>query len=151
MRLLCRVMRVSESAYHAYRSGKTHVMSAAKAERAGQVKEVFDSHRRRYGSRRIAAELKAQHISIGRFAVRTLMRRQKLEAIARRRFVPRTTDSRHGAQASPNLLREKANAPQGPREVIVGDITYSLITAPKATCGLLPCAVAQLPRCASRV
>jgi len=117
-------MRVSESAYHAYRGGKTYVMCAAKAERAMQVKEVFERHRRRYGSRRIAAELKAQHISIGRFAVRTMMRRQDLQAIAPRRFVPRTTDSRHTGQASPNLLRDEANAPQKPREVIVGDITY---------------------------
>jgi len=117
-------MRVSESAYHAYRGGKTYVMSAAKAERAKQVREVFERHRRRYGSRRIASELKAQHIRIGRFAVRTMMRRQNLLAMAPRRFVPRTTDLRHTGQASPNLLRDEANAPQKPREVIVGDISY---------------------------
>ena len=39
-------------------------------------------------------------------------------------FVRRTTDSRHSAQASPNLLLTAENAPQKPGEVIVGDITY---------------------------
>jgi hypothetical protein len=64
--LLCRVMRVSKSAYHAYRSGKTYVLSAAKAELSTQVEAVFYQHRRRYGSRRIMAELLAQGISVGR-------------------------------------------------------------------------------------
>ncbi len=45
--LLCRVMRVANSAYHAYRSGKTHVLSAAKAELSTQVEAVFYQHRRR--------------------------------------------------------------------------------------------------------
>ena len=117
-------MRVSESAYQAYRSGKSYVLSAAKAELATRVKEVFNAHRRRYGSRRVTAELAAQGTSVGRFQVRSLMRRQKLQAIAPRRYVPRTTDSRHTGQPSPNLLLEVENAAQKPRQVIVGDITY---------------------------
>ena len=52
------------------------------------------------------------------------MRRQGLRAIAPKRFVPRTTDSRHGAVAAPNLLLETANAARAPRAVLVGDITY---------------------------
>ncbi len=117
-------MRVSESAYHAYRSGKTYVMSVEKVALAKQVKEAFYLHRRRYGARRIAAELMAMGINAGRFAVRTLMKRQNLQAIQPRPFVPRTTDSRHTAQPSPNLLLDARYAPRQPREVIVGDITY---------------------------
>jgi transposase InsO family protein len=52
------------------------------------------------------------------------MRRLGLRAIQPRSFVPRTTDSRHGAQVSPNLLLDEANAPRKPRDVLVGDITY---------------------------
>ncbi len=117
-------MRVSCSAYHAYRSGKSYVLSAQKATLAEQVKDTFYLHRRRYGARRIAAELTAQGSRVGRFAVQTLMKRQHLRAIAPRRFRPRTTDSRHTAQPSPNLLLEARHAPGRPREVIVGDITY---------------------------
>lgn len=124
IKVLCRVMRVSTSAYHAFASGTSYVLSAAKATLARQVEEVFYLHRRRYGSRRIHAELKAREIRIGRFAVRSLMRRQSLRAIAPRRFTPRTTGSRHGVTASPNLLLDKENTARDARQVIVGDITY---------------------------
>ncbi len=124
VRLLCRVMRVSPSAYHLYASGKSYVLSSAKAVLATQVATAFYLHRRRYGSRRLAAELAAQGVRVGRFQVRTLMRRLELRAISARRFTPRTTDSRHTMAPSPNLLLNGENVPQKPREVIVGDITY---------------------------
>lgn len=104
--------------------GASHTPSAEKAALGEQVKDVFERHRRRYGTRRVAAEFKAEGVKAGRFAVRTQMRRLGLRAIAPRRFRPQTTDSRHAALASPNLLLEAENAPRSPREVIVGDITY---------------------------
>ena len=124
LRLLCRVMRVSESAYHAYASGNSYVLSPRKVALAAQVKETFYLHRRRYGARRIAAHLTAEGCTVGRRAVRALMRRQDLQAIRPRSFVPRTTDSRHTVAPSANLLLDAGNVPRGPRQVIVGDITY---------------------------
>ena len=117
-------MKVSASAYHVYRSGNSFGLSAAKAELSVQVKEVFFAHRRRYGSRRIRAELAARGTRIGRFQVRTLMRRLELRALAPKRFVPRTTDSRHSLEPAANLLLEAANAARAPRDCLVGDITY---------------------------
>ncbi len=117
-------MRVSPSAYHAYASGKTYVLSSVKAELGKRVEAVFYQHRRRYGARRIRAELAAQGISVGRFQVRSVMRRLELQAIAPRAFRPLTTDSRHTVPPSPNLLLDAGNAAQKPGEVIVGDITY---------------------------
>jgi HTH-like domain len=63
-------MQVSESAYHAYASGKSYALSSRKAALAALVKETFYLHRRRYGARRIAAHLKAQGQRAGRCAVR---------------------------------------------------------------------------------
>jgi transposase InsO family protein len=117
-------MRVLASAYHAYVSGKSYVLSDQKSDLAKQVQAAFYQHRRRYGARRIRAELKAQGIGVGRFQVRLLMRKLQLQAIAPRRFRPQTTDSRHTCQVSPNLLLGEANVAHSPREVIVGDITY---------------------------
>jgi putative transposase len=122
--LLCRVMQVSSSAYHAHASGKSYQVSAAKAEMGAQVKEIFFAHRRRYGARRIRAELQARGKSVGRYQVRSLMRGQGLRAIAPKSFVPRTTDSRHGVAPAPNLLLEAECAARTPRGVLVGDITY---------------------------
>ena len=80
--------------------------------------------RRRYGTRRIAAELKRAGEKIGRAAVRRVLRQENLRALRPKRFVPRTTDSGHGQLASPNLLAAKENQPKRAAQVIVGDITY---------------------------
>jgi putative transposase len=119
IRVLCRVMQVNRSRYYAYRRDETYRESAIKAAAAVRVKECFGSHRRRYGSRRIAAELQ-----IGRFTVRRVMKREGLRAIAPKRFKPQTTDSKHGLPVAANLLQNGANAPSVKGAVIVGDITY---------------------------
>ena len=117
MRVLCRVMRVSRSYFYAYLRRRSSEDRRRKAE-AARVEKCFYDHRRRYGSRRLAHDLK-----LGRFLVRRLMREMGLVAIQPRSFKPRTTDSRHDKLISPNLLRE-ADLPLTWGEQIVGDITY---------------------------
>jgi len=116
--ILCRALGVSRSGYYAWKE-----RPARQDQLALQVEEVFWQNSRRYGSRRITAELREQTV-IGRHRVRRLMREQGLRAIQPRRFVPRTTDSRHGQRMSPNLLVEREIIVGRPRQVIVGDITY---------------------------
>jgi len=88
------------------------------------VKEVFYLHRRRYGARRISAELKASGLAVGRRLAGSLMKKQSLTAISPKRFTPRTTDSRHDFGFSPNLLRDPVNEVIGNGLCLVGDITY---------------------------
>jgi transposase InsO family protein len=88
------------------------------------VAEVFWQHSRRYGSRRIAQELQAEGTEIGRHRIRRLLREHGLRAIQPKRFVPRTTDSRHSMGYAQNLLVGRELPPKCPNEVIVGDITY---------------------------
>jgi putative transposase len=116
--ILCRALGVSRSGYYAWKE-----RPARQDQLAPQVEEVFWQNSRRYGSRRITAELREQTV-IGRHRVRRLMREQGLRAIQPRRFVPRTTDSRHGQRMSPNLLVEREIIVDRLRQVIVGDITY---------------------------
>jgi putative transposase len=112
-------MQVSRSAYYVYLKKKVAPKTAAEVKQAKQVKECFLFHRRRYGSRRIAAELK-----IGRFLVRRLMREQDLKAIQPKSFVPKTTDSGHNARISLNLLKENRLEIFEKGQMIVGDSTY---------------------------
>jgi putative transposase len=112
-------MQVRRSCYYNWRTNVSYGLSAAKISQAARIKECFYVHRRRYGSRRIAAALE-----IGRHRVRSVMKREDLKAIAPKRFVPRTTDSKHGLAVSPNLLQDGNNARLGKSEVFVGDITY---------------------------
>ncbi len=123
MSSLCRVLRISEAAYYAWHKGKTYRLSRKKSNLADRVKEVFYLHRRRYGARRISAELKAEGVAVGRRLAGSLMKKESLTAISPKRFVPRTTDSKHDLGSSPNLLKA-AGEPQEKGQVMVGDITY---------------------------
>lgn len=95
---------------------------------AEKVKQIYWCNRRRYGSRRIAAQLKAEGFDVGRYKVHILMNEHGLRAIQPRRFVPRTTyaDNR---RASPNLLKEASI--HRPKLALVGDITYLPLTSGK--------------------
>ena len=112
-------MRVNRSCYYVNLSRRTDRESSLKTTCALRIKDCFDANRRRYGSRRIAAELK-----IGRRRVQKVMRQENLRAIQPKQFKPQTTDSKHGLPICANLLQGGVNAPTGKAEVFVGDITY---------------------------
>ena len=114
----------SEAAYYAWQQGRSYQSSEKRSILAASVKEVFYLHRRRYGARRISAELKAEGVAVGRRLAGTLMKEQTLTAIRPKRYVPKTTDSKHAFGYSPNLLRDRLNEATGRGEVLVGDITY---------------------------
>lgn len=117
-------MQISEAAFYAWRTGKTHRLSRKKSELATRVKEIFCLHRRRYGARRISAELQASGVPVGRRLAGTLMKAEGLTAIRPRRFVPKTTDSKHAFGYSGNLLKRVPAEPVTAGQMIVGDITY---------------------------
>ena len=120
---LCQVMGVNRSCYYEWLGGKSHQIRGQKAKIGKKVKEVFEEHLRRYGSRRIEAEQKEQGIQAGRHQIRSRMQQQGLKAIQPRSFVPKTTQTNPNLQRSPNLLLDL-----GPVERIntvwAGDITY---------------------------
>jgi len=121
--VVCAVLDVSRSAYYAWQSGAASLRATRDEELAPLVRAVFWRHRRRYGARRIAAELAdlGQRVSPRRVA--KLLKIQGLKAIQPKSFVPKTTDSRHRLGYSPNLLLE-ASEPTRIDELWVGDITY---------------------------
>ena len=108
-------MQVKRCNYYAWRRGETYKENPQTA----RIKECFHANARRDGSRRIAAELK-----LGRETVRQVMRQMGLRAIAPKRLVAQTTDSKHGLGANDNLLKNGLNAPTAKGAVLVGDITY---------------------------
>jgi transposase InsO family protein len=120
---LCKLLKVSRSAYYEWKAGRTHQPSGQQQEQQAKVEKAFWLHRRRYGSRRLVSELQQMDLQIGRKKVRRLMKIQGLIAIQPRCFVPRTTDSRHGKRVSPNLLLDRL-LPTEPNRIWVGDITY---------------------------
>lgn len=89
-----------------------------------EVKDIFEEHKSRYGSRRIQSELKDKGYGVGQYKVRSLMMAQGLVAIRPKSFVPKTTQSHPWLKRCPNLLLEESNLPTAPNQVVAGDITY---------------------------
>ena len=77
---------------------------------------------RRYGYRRIAAQLRRDGLVANHKRVLRLMRQDNLLCLRERPFVPMTTDSRHAWHVVPNLAR--GLVPTGLDQLWVSDITY---------------------------
>jgi len=77
---------------------------------------------RRYGYRRIAAQLRRDGFAANHKRVLRLMRQDNLLCLRRRPFVPVTTDSSHAWRVVPNLAR--GLVPTGLDQLWVADITY---------------------------
>jgi len=89
----CRVLGVSRSGYYAAQQrGKNDVTDAASV----QLKAMFQSSQRTYGSRRLMAAMREHGLVMGRYKVRRLMRQAGLKPVWKRKFVS-TTGSKHGS------------------------------------------------------
>ena len=74
----CRVLQFSRSGYY---TAKRRIEKPAICVASVQVKAAFVANQHCYGSRRIVDELKAQHIIMGRYKVRRLMREAGLKPV----------------------------------------------------------------------
>jgi transposase InsO family protein len=106
-------------------AGIREMIQAAAASRGllQAVQRLHGQHQGRYGSPRIHAALRAQSDQVSRGRVERLMRRHGIRALARRRFRPTTTDSRHSLPVAPNLLQQQFTVSE-PNRVWLADITY---------------------------
>jgi putative transposase len=85
------------------------------------IQQIALEHRRRYGYRRICAELRRRGMQVNHKRVLRMMRRDSLLALRRRRFVI-TTDSHHKLEVYLNLARRMKLT--GIDQLWVADITY---------------------------
>jgi transposase InsO family protein len=121
--LLCRVLEVSRSGYHAWRTREPSARAQANEQLLVAIRQLHAGPERVYGSPRVTFELKAQGHPCSENRVARLMQRHGLRAQVRKRFVPRTTDSDHDQPIAPNRLAQSA-PPDGPNQVWVSDLTY---------------------------
>ena len=123
VRLMCRVLQVSPSGYYAWRSRPESPRDKANRDLLEKVQRLHGQHHGRYGSPRMHAALRAEGHPVSRGRVERLMRRHGIRALARRRFRPTTTDSRHLLPIAPNLLQQNFTVAI-PNRVWLADITY---------------------------
>ena len=115
----CRVLSVSRSGYYeAQRRSAKPVLCKDSV----HLKAAFTASHQSYGSRRLVTAMKNQGIQIGRYRVRSLMRRAALKPVWKRKFI-HTTDSKHDLPIAANILNRQFNPP-APNMAYVSDITY---------------------------
>ncbi len=123
VRRLCQVLGVPASGYYAWETGQRRAVGNETPAWETALVQVFERHKRRYGTRRLQVALRQKGHHIGRQRLRTALRRRGLCALQPKAFTPRTTDSTHGLRCAPNRLLDQPKPTQANR-VWVSDITY---------------------------
>jgi transposase InsO family protein len=122
--LLCKVLAVSRSGYHAWAGRLPGQRAQANALLLPLITQAHQESRQTYGSPRITRWLRERGHRCGRMRVAKLMKAHGLSHRWRRRFRPLSlTDSQHDFPAAPNLLAHRMPTLQ-PDAVWVADITY---------------------------
>ena len=124
VRKLCRMLGVARSAYYATQKKDARPRASENARLGEKARERFEASGRTYGSPRLVVALRRVGEPCGRHRVARLRRRAGRRARQKRRFRPRTTDSRHLCPIAPNHLAERVEPPTRPGEVWQADLTY---------------------------
>jgi putative transposase len=121
---MCELARVSRASF--YRSLKERQPAEEETEVRSAIQQIALEHRRRYGYRRICAELRRRGMQVNHKRVLRMMRRDNLLSLRRRRFLV-TTDSSHRFEVYLNLARRMKLT--GIDQLWVADITYLRLKA----------------------
>jgi transposase InsO family protein len=120
---ICETLTVSRSAFYSWQQSAMTSHEQRDEELLPLIRIIFRKHKRRYGARRIAHELRDMGHRCSVRRVRKLLSLQGLKAIQPKSFQPKTTNSKHRLGYSPNLLLDAAD-PDRINQLWVGDITY---------------------------
>ena len=116
---MCRLAAVSRASFYRYLRRRERPAEDMAVRAA--VQEIALAHRRRYGYRRVTAELRRRGMQVNHKRVAALMRTDNLLALRRRGFVV-TTVSRPELEVYFNLAAQMRVT--GPNQLWVADITY---------------------------
>lgn len=119
---ICEVLQISRSGYYQWVRQKERRRRGQATYLLVKIREVHEKSRGVYGSRRIAAELRAEGIKISKNKAATIMKENGIRAKTKRRYKA-TTNSAHKLPVSANLLKDVQKIEQ-PNKVWVADITY---------------------------
>jgi putative transposase len=122
--LLCRVLSVSRSGFHAWLDRKPSQRAQTRERLALATRAAHERTRRTYGARRMQQELAATGFVASLCTVKQLRRELGLRCVQRKRsFRVATTDSAHSLPVAHNLLGQRF-AVERPDEVWSADISY---------------------------
>lgn len=116
---MCHLADVSRASY--YRHWEACAPDEAEMALREAIQKVALAHRRRYGYRRITADLRRQGMAVNHKRVLRIMREDQLLAIRYRKYIL-TTDSQHNCPVYLNLAARMTVT--GVNQLWVADITY---------------------------
>jgi putative transposase len=119
----CDALEVSRSGYYAWLNRPQSARANRREELAMKIKRVHEENRRVYGSPRVCQALKAQGERVCENTVADIMNERQIRAKAKKKFVPKTTDSAHQQPIVDNVLDRQFDAPLPDQKWAV-DITY---------------------------
>lgn len=119
----CDVLEVSRSGYYAWCRRPPSRRARRREELADKIQQVHRENREVYGSPRVCQVLRAQGESVCKNTVADIMKERQIRAKSKKKFVPRTTDSRHQQPVAANALDRQFNA-ELPNQKWAADITY---------------------------
>lgn len=122
VRLLCRVMSVSKSAFYAWKARPAKVITAEALHLYRRAKALFKASRSSLGSRELVKKLSEEGIQVSRHRVRMVMQQLGLK-VTQRMAYKATTQRKHSDRVADNLLNQQFN-PVGKNQGWAGDITY---------------------------
>jgi putative transposase len=123
IKIMCRVLEVSRSGFHAWARREPSARAIVDAALSGRIAEIHADSGKTYGSPRVHAELALEDgVRVGRKRVARLMRQAGLSGQVRRRRGT-TTIRVQGVRTAPDLV-ERDFAPTEPNRLWCADITY---------------------------
>jgi len=120
---MCNVLQVSRSGYYAWSQRPPSALAERRQQLTESIRSAYQNSRETYGSPRVHRELLARGVACSENTVAKLMHESKLRSKAHRRFIVRTTDSRHPYPIAENSLDRQFQVDQ-PDTAWVADITY---------------------------
>ena len=121
---MCELARVSRASF--YRWLREQRPAEEETEVRSVIQQIAVEHRRRYGYRRICAELRRRGMQVNHKRVLRMMRKDSLLAVRRRRFLV-TTNSNHSLEVYLNLASRMKLT--GMDQLWIADITYIRLKA----------------------
>lgn len=120
---MCQVLKVHRSGYYAWLQRPISKRQQENEHFKKKIQVIYKESKQRYGSPKIAKELKAQGIQVSRPRVARLMRQEGLQSNIQKQYKVATTDSKHTYAVAPNYLNRNFRA-EKPGQKWVSDITY---------------------------
>ena len=119
---MCRIFKISPSAYYYWKQNNVSNRKNMDQELLRNIKEVYRSSHKTYGSPRIYHELKKQDICVSRTKVARLMSKNNIRSVHAKKFKI-TTNSKHNYPVFENIL-DRNFTMEREGKAWVSDITY---------------------------